>query len=310
MKFDVEARRAARPEIAYDESLPVNARRAEISEAIRKHQVVVICGETGSGKTTQLPKICLELGRGLKGLIGHTQPRRIAARATASRIAQELKSELGKYVGYKIRFTDKTTPSSYIKLMTDGILLAETQTDPWLATKIARAIGSPRFRTYVSDDIIGVQLGGALKNVFGIAGGITLGRQLGNSGRATLLARCLAEMSRLGLAMGACEETFMGLSGVGDLTLCCNSPSSRNMSLGMALGEGRKLQDILAERVTVQEGVHSAESVAALARSHALAMPIAMAVDRVLNHGAEIDETIAWLLGHPVGLERVSAVIA
>ena len=120
------------PVITYDEALPVNARRAEIAEAITKHQVVVICGETGSGKTTQLPKICLELGRGLKGLIGHTQPRRIAARATATRIAQELKSELGRYVGYKIRFTDKTSSESYIKLMTDGILLAETQTDPLL----------------------------------------------------------------------------------------------------------------------------------------------------------------------------------
>ncbi len=132
MRFDPELRRAARPAIAYDEALPVNARRAEIAAAIDKHQVVVICGETGSGKTTQLPKICLELGRGLKGLIGHTQPRRIAARATASRIAQELKSELGRYVGYKIRFTDKTSSESYIKLMTDGILLAETQTDPLL----------------------------------------------------------------------------------------------------------------------------------------------------------------------------------
>jgi ATP-dependent helicase HrpA len=132
MKFDPEARRAARPAIAYDEALPVNVRRAEIAEAILKNQVVVICGETGSGKTTQLPKICLELGRGLNGLIGHTQPRRIAARATATRIAQELKSELGRHVGFKIRFTDKVTPSSYIKLMTDGILLAETQTDPLL----------------------------------------------------------------------------------------------------------------------------------------------------------------------------------
>jgi ATP-dependent helicase HrpA len=132
MRFDPEARRAARPAISYDEALPINARRAEIAQAIQKHQVVVICGETGSGKTTQLPKICLELGRGLKGLIGHTQPRRIAARATASRIAQELKSELGHYVGYKIRFTDKTSSESYIKLMTDGILLAETQTDPLL----------------------------------------------------------------------------------------------------------------------------------------------------------------------------------
>ncbi|MDP2793450.1 MAG: ATP-dependent RNA helicase HrpA [Sulfurisoma sp.] len=131
-KFDPVARLAARPAIAYDEALPVNVRRAEIAAAIRAHQVVVVCGETGSGKTTQLPKICLELGRGINGLIGHTQPRRIAARATASRIAQELKSELGRYVGYKIRFTDRTTPESYIKLMTDGILLAETQGDPLL----------------------------------------------------------------------------------------------------------------------------------------------------------------------------------
>ncbi|MDZ4251056.1 MAG: ATP-dependent RNA helicase HrpA [Sulfuritalea sp.] len=132
MRFDPEARRAARPALSYDEALPVNQRRAEIGEAILRNQVVVICGETGSGKTTQLPKICLEIGRGLHGLIGHTQPRRIAARATATRIAQELKSEVGQHVGFKIRFTDKSSPSSYIKLMTDGILLAETQTDPLL----------------------------------------------------------------------------------------------------------------------------------------------------------------------------------
>jgi len=132
MKFDPIARLAARPAIAYDDSLPVNARRAEIAKAIRDNQVVVICGETGSGKTTQLPKICLELGRGCNGLIGHTQPRRIAARATATRIAQELKSELGRYVGFKIRFTDRVSDDTYIKLMTDGILLAETQGDPQL----------------------------------------------------------------------------------------------------------------------------------------------------------------------------------
>ncbi len=132
MRFDPEARRAGRPALSYDEDLPVNVRRQEIGEAIERNQVVVVCGETGSGKTTQLPKICLEIGRGLNGLIGHTQPRRIAARATATRIAQELKSELGRHVGFKIRFTDKVTASSYIKLMTDGILLAETQTDPLL----------------------------------------------------------------------------------------------------------------------------------------------------------------------------------
>lgn len=112
--------------------LPVSDKRHEIAEAIAKHQVVIVCGETGSGKTTQLPKICLELGRGVAGLIGHTQPRRIAARSVASRIAQELGSPLGLVVGYKVRFNDKVSADNYIKLMTDGILLAETQVDRFL----------------------------------------------------------------------------------------------------------------------------------------------------------------------------------
>ena len=127
-----QARRAALPRPEYLQDLPVNLRKDEIAAAIEKHQVVIICGETGSGKTTQLPKICLELGRGVSGLIGHTQPRRIAARSVASRIAQELKSPLGEVVGYKVRFNDKIHDTSYVKLMTDGILLAETQGDRFL----------------------------------------------------------------------------------------------------------------------------------------------------------------------------------
>ena len=126
------ARLANLPKPEYPLELPVSSRRDEISEAISKNQVVIVCGETGSGKTTQLPKICLELGRGVAGLIGHTQPRRIAARSVASRIAQELNSPLGEVVGYKVRFNDKITDSSYVKLMTDGILLAETQGDKFL----------------------------------------------------------------------------------------------------------------------------------------------------------------------------------
>jgi ATP-dependent helicase HrpA len=125
----VEQRAAQRPAVSYPEELPVSARRADIAAAIAAHQVVVIAGETGSGKTTQLPKICLELGRGVSGLIGHTQPRRIAARSVATRIAQELNTPLGQAVGYKVRFTDRTSPQSYVKLMTDGILLAEVQGD-------------------------------------------------------------------------------------------------------------------------------------------------------------------------------------
>ena len=113
-------------------NLPVSDRRDEIMQAIEKNQVVIICGETGSGKTTQLPKMCLELGRGVDGLIGHTQPRRLAARSVANRIAEELHSELGQLVGYKVRFHDQVSDNSYVKLMTDGILLAEIQNDRFL----------------------------------------------------------------------------------------------------------------------------------------------------------------------------------
>ena len=128
----VEARRLSIPSIRYDDSLPIAAKRDEIKAAIAKHQVVVIAGETGSGKTTQLPKICLELGRGVHGLIGHTQPRRIAARSVATRVAEELNTPLGELVGYQVRFEDQSTDSTLIKLMTDGILLAETQHDRYL----------------------------------------------------------------------------------------------------------------------------------------------------------------------------------
>ena len=131
-----QARRAARIEslfpIEYPADLPVVLRRDELAQAIREHQVVIVCGETGSGKTTQLPKICLGIGRGVQGVIAHTQPRRVAARSVSNRIAHELKTELGGAVGFKIRFSDKVSPDTCIKLMTDGILLAEIQGDPQL----------------------------------------------------------------------------------------------------------------------------------------------------------------------------------
>ncbi len=128
----VEARRQSVPRIRYDDSLPIAAKRDEIKAALEKHQVLVIAGETGSGKTTQLPKICLEIGRGVHGLIGHTQPRRLAARSVATRVAEEIGTPLGELVGYQVRFEDQSKDSSLIKLMTDGILLAETQHDRFL----------------------------------------------------------------------------------------------------------------------------------------------------------------------------------
>ncbi|MCO4757755.1 MAG: ATP-dependent RNA helicase HrpA, partial [Oceanospirillaceae bacterium] len=135
--------------------LPVSSRREEIQEAIRDNQVVVIAGETGSGKTTQLPKICLELGLGARGLIGHTQPRRLAARAVAGRIAEELQTEVGKIVGYQVRFTDQVSDQSMVKLMTDGILLAETQNDRFLEKYEVLIIDEAHERSLNIDFLLG-----------------------------------------------------------------------------------------------------------------------------------------------------------
>jgi len=150
------ARRAARrPALSYPPELPVAQRADEIAATIRAHQVVIVCGATGSGKTTQLPKICLALGRGQRGLIGHTQPRRIAARAVATRIAAELGTPLGETVGYKVRFTDHTRPDAFIKLMTDGILLAETQGDRLLAAYDTLIIDEAHERSLNIDFLLG-----------------------------------------------------------------------------------------------------------------------------------------------------------
>src|SRR4051794_1017164 len=125
-------RRAAAPQVEYPPELPVSARRNDLLAAIRDHQVVVVAGETGSGKTTQLPKICLELGRGVRGAIGHTQPRRLAARTVAERIADELGVPLGAAVGYAVRFSDRSSEDTLVRVMTDGLLLAEIHRDPLL----------------------------------------------------------------------------------------------------------------------------------------------------------------------------------
>lgn len=152
---DYEQRLRNLPQPTYPDELPVVARRAEITRAIAAHQVVIVCGETGSGKTTQLPKICLELKRGVAGLIGHTQPRRIAARTVASRVAAELRSPLGHAVGYKVRFADKLSANTYVKLMTDGILLAETQGDRLLKQYDTLIIDEAHERSLNIDFLLG-----------------------------------------------------------------------------------------------------------------------------------------------------------
>jgi len=148
-------RRAKLPKPEFQSDLPVNERRADIAELIANNQVVIVCGETGSGKTTQLPKICLDLGIGSRGLIGHTQPRRLAARSVATRLAQELKTQVGAGVGVKIRFHDKSTSESWVKLMTDGILLAESQSDPYLNAYEAIIIDEAHERSLNIDFLLG-----------------------------------------------------------------------------------------------------------------------------------------------------------
>ena len=151
----VQSRAASCPDIRYPANLPVSQKKQEILKAIRDHQVVIVAGETGSGKTTQLPKMCLELGRGVKGLIGHTQPRRLAARTVANRIADELDTPLGGSVGYKVRFNDQVGEQSLVKLMTDGILLAEIQQDRLLMQYDTLIIDEAHERSLNIDFILG-----------------------------------------------------------------------------------------------------------------------------------------------------------
>jgi glycerol-3-phosphate dehydrogenase (NAD(P)+) len=171
------------------------------------------------------------------------------------------------------------------------------------AELVAQALGGRGFRPYASDDPIGAEIGGAVKNVIAIACGIVVGRGLGENARAALLTRGLAEMTRLGVAKGAKAETFMGLSGLGDLALTCGSLQSRNMSLGAAVGQGRALKEILAERRSVAEGVWTASAVVALAQKLGVEMPIASAIDAVLHRGADLDATIEALLRRPLKAE-------
>jgi hypothetical protein len=150
------ARRASVPPIHYDDTLPVHARREEIADAIRSHQVVIVSGATGSGKSTQLPKICLGIGRGIEGLIGHTQPRRIAAQALANRISAELGTTTGDLVGYQVRFVDRTSPRTLVKLMTDGLLLRELERDPLLRRYDTLIVDEAHERNLNVDFLLGV----------------------------------------------------------------------------------------------------------------------------------------------------------
>ena len=177
--------------------------------------------------------------------------------------------------------------------------------DKDLGEKIVAAIGSRTMRTYLTDDIIGAQVGGAVKNVIAIASGVVQGRGMGESARCALITRGLTEMGRLASAMGANKETLMGMCGVGDLILTCSSMQSRNFSLGFALGEGGSLEDILGERIAVTEGIHTAKALQVMAKNNAVDMPICKAVNDFLNEGANVSEIIERVLDRPLRRESL-----
>ena len=173
-----------------------------------------------------------------------------------------------------------------------------------VAKFVAETFHHGNMRVYMSTDVVGVSVGGALKNVIAIASGISDGMGFGNNARAALITRGLAEISRFGMALGASGETFSGLAGAGDLVLTCNAMQSRNFSLGVGLGKNENLLDIINARTSVAEGVSNASSVSELARSLKIDMPICFAVDEVLNNSADIDSTIQGLLSRPVTMEN------
>jgi glycerol-3-phosphate dehydrogenase (NAD(P)+) len=187
-------------------------------------------------------------------------------------------------------------------LPTAVTLAAEDQA---LGEALRQRLARPAFRIYLSDDLIGAEIGGAVKNVLAIACGVVAGKGLGENARAALIARGFAEMTRFGLAYGARRETLAGLSGLGDLVLTCSSTSSRNFSLGVGIGQGRSAADLLADRRTVAEGAFTAPVLARLAAERGIDMPIVAAVDGLLEGRALVDQVLEQLLARPPRAEAV-----
>jgi len=176
--------------------------------------------------------------------------------------------------------------------------------DKALGEELRARINLPHFRTYLTDDVCGAEVGGAVKNVLAIACGVAEGRQLGQNARAALIARGFAEMVRFGMSMGGRRETLAGLSGLGDLVLTCSSTSSRNFSLGKAIGEGRSAAELMADRRTVAEGAHTAPVLNRIAVERDIDMPLVSAVVELLESRVKIDELLETMLSRPPGDEE------
>lgn len=198
-------------------------------------------------------------------------------------------------------FSGPTFAGEVARGLPTAITLAAEDQDA--AQRVQAGVGSGSMRAYLSDDPIGAEIGGAVKNVIALAAGMAMGRGLGENARAALVSRGMAEMIRLAVAEGGRPETLMGLAGAGDLILTAMSETSRNTSFGIALGEGRRIQDVLAGRKAVTEGYWTAQAVAAMAERAGIDMPICRIVHEILNGDHELDAAVAQLMGRPVGAE-------
>jgi glycerol-3-phosphate dehydrogenase (NAD(P)+) len=196
---------------------------------------------------------------------------------------------------------------SFAHEVADGLPTAVTLAceDQDLAKRLRERLSSPAFRIYLSDDVVGAEVGGAVKNVLAIACGIAEGRNLGQNARAALIARGFMEMTRFALAQGARRETLAGLAGLGDLVLTCSSTSSRNFSLGKGIGEGRPVAELMADRTTVAEGAFTAPVLARIARDMGVEMPIVFAVDALISGAAGVDQVLEHLLTRPPRAEGI-----
>lgn len=195
--------------------------------------------------------------------------------------------------------TGPTFASEVAKGLPAAVTISSANKD--VAARIAEEFSSKSLRPYITDDLLGSQIGGAVKNVIAIASGVIMGKNFGENAKAALVTRGLAEMARLASAMGAKRETLMGMCGMGDLMLTCSSMQSRNFSLGMALGEGQKMEDIMRERgAVVTEGVPTAAALMTMARKNAVEMPIAHGVNMMVNEGKTADEIIGSILERPL----------
>jgi glycerol-3-phosphate dehydrogenase (NAD(P)+) len=254
-----------------------------------------------------LRRVCVQAAEGWTPGV----PAVICAKGIEQKTCALMSEVVAETLGDDTRLAVLSGPSFAAEVASDlptAVTLAAA--DKALEHGLMSALATQRFRIYGSDDLIGAQMGGAVKNVLAIAAGIVEGRGLGDNARAALITRGLAEIARLSRAKGGKPETLTGLSGLGDLVLTCNAMQSRNFSLGVALGQGRALDDILAERKSVTEGVASAASVTDLARRLDVDLPICTAVDGVVNFYADIDATIEGLLARPLKEEITGAPAA